>query len=423
MKKLTIGFLLFCFTSNGQNSITLQSCIDKAKMNSNNFVVEYSAFRSATIEKRFHNWSLLPNLGAYSGFNVSFGRRLDPFTNSFATTSVNSHSLGLNSSFILFNGMNFTYKKNLLNIGIHKREISIQSKQNDITIQVIQLYIDLCKLVKQIEFANIRIEKYKQIQSIQRLLINGGKINEIDTLKSHNSLLNEQNLLLGMEHDIRIKTLDLNYLIGDVLNSQHNYIVNSISQISNKPRFTENYYLEQVALDREIIENQIKIDRANVIPSLSLNGLLGTGFSTNNKDYILPGSPTKPYMDQLSQNLYEGIGFYLSIPLFDRGNWFKTKHLNNQKIEEQVNTIAQLEIQLEKQKLEFEQKRIKNRSEQELTKQSADNFQVIYDKTFLLYSEGRATYIELETVFMDWQAKLVILEVLKLDYEIIKLYE
>lgn len=423
MKQISIVFTLICTVSFGQNQITLQNCIDKALANNTLFASQYGSFRSAQIERSFHAWSLLPNLSAYSGFNTSFGRRLDPFTNTFASTSVNSHSLGLNSSMPIFNGLNFIYKKKLLSTNIRKSEINLESRQNEILIQVIQRYIELCKLTKQVEFTSIRIAKYKQIQAIQRLLIQEGKINAIDTLKSHNSLLNEQTLLLGMEMDIRIKTIDLNYLIGEPLSSENTYSLESVSQATSRLQFSETYSLIQLELDQEIVENQLMIDRAGILPNLSLNGLLGTGFSTNNKDYSSLGSPTKPYRDQINQNLYEGIGFYLSIPIFNRGTWFKTKQISDIKVSEVNSTISQIELQLEKQKLELEQKQIKNRSEQELTKRSSENFHTIYEKTLLLYSEGRATYIELETTFMDWQTKLIVLESLKLDYEILKLYE
>ncbi|MDR0803257.1 TolC family protein [Fluviicola sp.] len=401
----------------------MQTCLDKAQANNALFASQYSTFRTAQIERNFHNWTLLPNLSAYTGFNTSFGRRLDPFTNTFATTSVNSHSLGLNSSMVIFNGLNFVYKKNLLNMAIRKGEISTKSKQNEITIQIIELYVDLCKLVKQVEFAKIRIEKYEQIQAIQRLLIHGGKINEVDTLKSHNSLLNEQTLLIGLEMDIRIKTVDLNYLIDEPLTTRHIYALESVSQITIRPQFLENFTLEQLELDKDIAENQLKSDRSGILPNLALNGLLGTGFSTNNKDYVIAGNPTKSYRDQISQNLYEGIGLYLNIPIFNRGEWLKTKQLYNVKQSERTSAIAQTEMLLEKQKLELEQKRIKSRSEQELTKQISDNLRAIYDKTILLYSEGRTTYVELETAFMEWQTKLVVLENLKLDSELLSLYE
>lgn len=423
MKNFIICALFIHSVSFGQTPITLQTCIDMAQSNNIHYSSQNSSISISQIDRKFNTWSLLPNLSAYTGFNTSFGRRLDPFTNTFANTNVNSHSLGLSSSLTVFNGFSFIYRKNLFNATIKKEGISLRSKQNDIVIQVVENYFNLCKLLKQVEFTRIRIEKYKEIQNIQRLLINGGKINEVDTLKSHNSLLNEQTILLGLEMDLRIKTIGLNYLIGDSLSAAHIYVLESVSQTSGKLPFSEAYILEQLEQEKEIADNQINIDKSNVLPNLSLNALLGTGFSTNNKDFTLPGTPTKLYRDQISQNLYEGIGFYLSIPIFNRGAWLKSKQLYEIKNSERSITIQQNELLLEKQKLEVEQKKLKIWSELALTKQSVENFHTIYDKTFLLYSEGRITYIELETTFMDWQTKMLDLETLKLDQELLKLYE
>jgi outer membrane protein len=423
MKKIVFGFLIYSCTAVGQDSITLQSCLDKAQSNTKLYANEISTTRSAEVERRFHSWSLLPNLSASTDFDVSFGRRLDPFTNTFATTSVNSHSLGLNSSMELFNGLSYVYKRNQFEASIRKGEISFDSKQNELKIQVIEVYIELCKLIKQKEFAEVRIEKYKQIQMIQGLLIQEGKINSVDTLKSHNSLLIEQALLFNMLSDIRLKSIELNYLIGEPLHNEHSFDLTSISQITSKPKLVEDFTLMQLIIDQSIAENQLNIDRSAILPSLSLSALLGTGFSTNNKDYLTTGEPTIRYNNQISQNLYEGIGLQLSIPIFSRGQWLKAKELYSIQMDEFENTKGITAVLLEKRKLELAQNRLKLKAEQELNKHIADNLQTIYEKTVLLYEEGRINYTELETSFIDWQNKLIDVESLKLDSELLKLYE
>lgn len=420
---LIVIFLTDLFALGQQDSISLQSCLDKAQTNSMLYATEFSSTRTAQVERYFHNWTLLPTLGASTGFNTSFGRRLDPFTNTFATTTVNSQSIGLNSNMQLFNGFNFIYKRNILDATIKKNELSLEVKQNELRIKVVELYVDICKLSKQIDFAEIRIERYIQIQGIQRLLIEGGKINAIDTLKSHNSLMNETNLLISLKNDIALKMIDLNYLIGFPLKSQYNVIMESITGITTKPILTQKFALIQLEIEQEIAQNQLKVDRSTALPNLALNGLLGTGFSTNNKDFSTDGNPTKPYQDQVNQNLYEGIGLFLSIPIFNRGAWLKSKQIYAIKSEEREITKEQTAILLEKQKAEMEQKQIKSKAEQEQTKQITNNLKMIYDKTVLLYQEGRATYTELETAFMDWQTKLVALESLKLDSVLLNLYE
>ena len=69
------------------------------------------------------------------------------------------------------------------------------------------------------------------------------------------------------------------------------------------------------------------------------------------------------------------------------------------------------------------QKLLDNNARQELTRQTIENLQAIYQKNLLLYEEGRINYTELQTAFMNWQVKLVELEALKLDHEYLKLVD
>ena len=420
---LTILFGCFIQCASGQEILTLQACLDKVENNSLQTAAESGLLNRSMIDRKFHWWILLPDLSAGSGVNTSFGRRLDPFTNTFATSTVNSQSFGLNSSVQLFSGFSYFYKRNSLDASIRLNDIGLNEKLNSLRIQVIEIYIDLCKLSVQIQLTESRIEKFKQIQTIQRSLISEGRINAIDTLKSHNSVLVEQNQLLDLANESKLKTIELNFGIGSPLRT--NYVFNpaSISEIKERPRFSEKFKVEALETELELLQSQLKSDRSKNLPVISMNGLVGTGFSTNNKDYSLSGNPTKSYSDQINQNLYEGIGFYLTIPIFNKGEWLKTKQLNEIQRTEIAIRKELAEYLLEKKQLEREQKLLNNKAKQEQIVQAANNLQMIYSKSLLLYEAGRLAYTEIETALMDWQLKLSDYELLKIESEILKLYE
>jgi outer membrane protein len=323
----------------------------------------------------------------------------------------------------LFNGFRYLNNRKALDFTISQQELSVQSKQNDLQIRVIETYIELCKQTIQLELATVRIEKYNQIQAIQLLLIKGGKIASIDTLKSRNSLLNEELLLTKLVSEKRLKNLQLNFLIGVPLSTDHTFVLSSVSVITTIPQFAESIELERLAIEAQLNENQLKTDRASILPTLSLNGNIGTGFSTNNKDYTQVGNPTKSYNDQITQNLYEGIGFYLSVPLFNHGDWFKTKELNRVKVNELAQSKQLVELNLEMKKMEREQQLVTKKAELIQVEQIGKNLQLIYDKTVLLYNEGRTTYTEVDKSFLEWQMILVEIESMKLDLEKLKLYK
>lgn len=418
-----IGFFWFSSAVRCQEILTLQACLDKTEKNVLHTSSETASLHVSQLEKAFHWWSLLPDLSATTGFNASFGRRLDPFTNTFATSNVNSQSFGLNSSVVLFNGFDYFHKRRKLIASVRRDEIILSAKQNELKIRVIETYVMLCKLSAQIRLADLRIEKYNQLQSVQRLLIREGKIHALDTLKSRNSLLQEQISKEDLTHTLRLNLMELNVQMGLPLMTEHLFDATSISAITDKPRFAEKFNLESLEMDIEIAESQWKSERSKILPTLTLNGLIGTGFSTNNKDYGLAGAPTKRYGDQLNQNVYEGIGFYLGVPIFSRGEWLKAKKLNDIHQTELTQQRQTLELRLEKQRALQIQKLLDNKARQQLLEQIAGNLQTIYRKSVFLYQEGRITYTELETAFMEWQLKVVELEALKPDYELLKLLQ
>ncbi len=418
-------FLFGCFSTPalGQEILTLQSCLDKVENNSLQTAAESGLLNISGINKQFHWWTLLPNISANAALNTSFGRRLDPFTNTFATSSVNSQSYGLNASLQLFNGFSYFYKQHLLQVTIERDEIGLERKRNELKVRAVGTYLDLCKLSVQVQLAESRKEKYRQIQTVQRLLIKEGRIHVIDTLRSHNMLMEEEDLLRNLENESKLKWMDLNFQMGQPLKSLYSVDLSSIAAVREKIHLDEVFQVELIELESESVQDEWKTERAKILPVISLNGLLGTGFSTNNKDYLLAGNPTKSYSRQINENLYEGIGIYLNMPLFNRGEWLKTKRIDAIKREELESRKEQIDLQLEKQVLELEQKRLNLKLKLEQCKQINDNLEMIYEKSLLLYIEGRLTYPEIQTVFMEWQQKRIVYETLQLDLRLLELVE
>jgi outer membrane protein len=425
MNCLVLILLFGCVSPlvSGQEVLTLKTCLDRVENNSLQIAAESGLLSSSRINRRFHWWTLLPGISANTGVNTSFGRRLDPFTNTFATSSVNSQSFGLNSSLQLFQGFSYFYRQNLLLADIERDELGLSRKRNELKVRAIETYLELCKLSVQIRLAEARMEKYGQIQSIQRLLLKEGRINVIDTLRSHTFLMDEEALWRNLNNESKLKFIDLNFQMGQPLKSFYSVDMSSVAAVKEKVRFDEVFQAELIKIESESLQNEWKAERAKFLPVISLNGLLGTGFSTNNKDYLLTGTPTKSYARQINENLYEGIGFYFSVPLFNHGEWLKTKRINAVQREELQSRKELINLQLEKQTLELEQKRLNLRAKQEQFKQMSDNLEMIYTKNLLLYKEGRLTYPEMQTAFMEWQQKMVACETLQFDLQLLELFE
>lgn len=417
MRHLIILLLFLSSSVMGQEQLTLQQCVDLALANSLQTSVENAEMQSALVNRKYHYWSFIPDLSGSVGFNTSFGRRIDPFTNTFTTKNVNSQTFGLNSSVMIFDGFRFRYNKLVLDYSIQQKELSLEIRQNELLLRIIDLYTEQCKTSVQTSQSVLRIEKYRELQSIQKKLLKEGKITAIDTLKSHNSLLNEELLLTKLKSEQRLKNIELNFLMHVPLRTEYRFDPTSVSAMTSIPVLQKKLEIELLTLQAKVQENQWYVDRAAIFPKLSLNGSFGTGFSSNRKDASLLGNPTIPWNNQIPQNLSENIGIYLNVPLFNHGNWLKTKELHEIKRMEMTQSIERTQLEVEMTRIENEQNRLFKKAEILQTEQITTSFRTIYDKTVLLYSEGRVSYSEVEIVFMEWQTKLSNLETLKLDYE------
>lgn len=406
MKKglLLIPFFC-CFLLSAQDELTLQQCLEKAASFDLQESTELAQIQKSEVEISYHPWSLLPDLYGSVGLNTYFGRRIDPYTNTFTTDQVNSNSLGLTSGVTLFNGLQYFSEKKRLNYVRRSGEINLELKRNERFLKIIDLYTELSSLTIEQTLCTSRITAYRDIQSLQRLLLEAGKISMLDTLKSHNSLILEELQLQTILNSIIIKTYLLNFYSGFELTATHIYSPASFSEVTLLPKPGESYTLQQLENDLLITQEKLKTERSSALPSLTLTGSLGTGFSTNNKNDSLPGTPVKPYFDQLSQNLYEGIGLNLQIPLFNKGTVLKAQKL--QRISEQENRKqSQLsQLRLEQQKAELEQQLVFMKATEVQQTIIAGNLRTIFEKSVLLYKEGKLSYREVETALIDWQNK------------------
>ncbi len=400
-----------------QDTLTLQSCIDLVKKNNYLFTSENASKNRAQLNSKLLKWSLLPTLSSSNNFTTTFGRRVDPFTNTFTTNSANSQSFGLNSSLSIFNGFSYYYSKNKLALDYQKSLITRQQKENDIKLKVIDLFFEAFKQQELIRINKASIEKQQKLKKIQKALFLEGKISLIDTLKTHNSYLNELQQQLSLFRQFNKQRIELNYLTELPLEKQVYYDLKSVSTIEDKVSLPVSFEAQKLQIEHQIVEEQLKLDRAAILPSLNLYGSLGTGFSTNNKDYSLTNTPTIPFTVQVNNNLYESISLNLNIPLFNKLEYVKSKRLSALTKQEINLKEKGLFLEIEKIKVQQKEEQLTLNAQIILTESLIQNLSTIYEKMVLIYKEGKISYFELVATINDLTTK----EIELINYKLTKL--
>lgn len=327
---LTILFFIsFIFPSKAQTSLTFEKCIEIAF--ENNLSIK-NAEISEEISKYQYNGSLtklLPNISGSVSNNYSWGRGIDPSTNSFVNQEFKSYSGGFNTDLNLFSGF-----KNLNSIKLAKQELEenktkIQKLKNEITIEIATKYTNILYLKEIIKSNEEQIKSTQKQLELNQSKFDFGYIPESDVFKIKSQLSNEQLNLINNFNLLSLNDLELKQLLNMPFNQNLDLIPleEKIFSKLNLDIKNESVIIDAIEENPEFkisMINQRKskinlaLSRASFYPSLNAGFGVNSAYSNNNLSFN--------FNDQLKNNLSYGLSFSISIPLFSQfQNHFKAK--------------------------------------------------------------------------------------------------
>ena len=408
-KKLILALsilIVHCPLSIVHSQLSFEQCIELGLKNNNLLATQHANNERTALNHNFGKWSFLPSVSTSSGYNINYGRKLDPFTNTFGVNSVYSNSYGIYSQATLFQGFRY-FKQNKLNQLIRENtKVDFERSNERIKTQVVERCVAIWKLqLKQSQQQKV-IEGLISFKRKQKELVKEGRIRGLDTLETSINIRTQQITLRNIEKDLRIETMNLNFYIGKKIgeNTELLPLNSSIEQIAStlKINVDEYYQLEDLKTKFEVTKQQYKVEITQWMPTLSLIGNLGTGYSSNNKDYSIPSTPIINYDNQLRNNLYQGIGFSLSLPLFNRGDLIKRVKTYNITKDEQEILVNNKIIELEKKRLELKTHLEFLQENIRIQKAICIDKENIYQISQTLYFEGKIRLVELEKTQSDF---------------------
>ena len=330
-------FFYFGFNIQAQTNLTFEKCLEIAFKNNLNI-------KNAEISEEIANYQhkgtiakLLPTVSGSFSNNYSWGRGIDPSTNTFVNQEFKSYSGGLNSGINLFSGF-----QNINSIKLAKQELesnktTIQKIKNEIIIEIATKYTNIIYLKEIIKSNEQQITSTQKQLELNQSKFELGYIPESDIFKIKSQLANEQLTLINNINQLSINELDLKQLINlpytskitlepikDNLFSKLNIDKNDESSINKALEQNPAYQLTLINQKKSKIN--LALSRAVLYPSLNAGFGINSAYSNNNTFFN--------FNEQINNNLAYGLSFSLSIPIFNQlQNRFKVKenNLNYQK--------------------------------------------------------------------------------------------
>ncbi len=337
---------------------TLEQCVARAE--EKNLIVLNSALDLELADKNRERalWDLAPDLNGVASHGYNYGRVVDRFTNTFANDRVRTNNFFLSSNLTLFEGMRKQQTLRQSRIDVDAATQGMEASRNDVRLEVVQAFLDVLGLRERMRATEQQIANTEEQLRLTDALVEAGRIARAELLALDAQLAQEQFTLTDLQnqHDLRMLGLGRSMqleprqmltfdiaapVISDLRVVEPNAAPEEV--LDNVLRTNPAYI--QAELQVQSAERAVTIARAGTLPSLSLQGSLGTGYSGRNfrqvGEPVIDGtvpigftdsgetvySPNfsvntalVPFGEQLDENFNQSLSFTLQVPLFNQMN-------------------------------------------------------------------------------------------------------
>jgi len=416
-----ICILLMYGTTSSQEKFSLDDCILYALENKMELKREYLNVKSAKLNMQASSKLKNPDLRAGLNTFWNYGRTVDPTTNNFVNSTLFVNNYSIRSTALLWN--HGRLKNSVKREKLSKRAADYQYKQleMDITFHVVRNFLNVLFTEETIKQAEAQMKMTEQQLSNVNMLITKGVRPESDRLNIVSQIVESEQRLVIAENDLQVALLNLKQSMN--IHPSEDLIINRSTEmiLTMDPDTIEFQSAYAIAknntpalyagkLNIKSAEENIKIAKASLYPTLSASASLNTvysnqgtevvGFNSQEYDQNVILNSTDPvynfqdtpvsiatealspilrrtnYRSQLDQNLSFGLEIGLSIPIYDKG--FVKNGISRAKLEcedlkyQQQQRFDQLKIELEqllleaksaKKRTQVSEKRLKAQSE------------------------------------------------------------
>lgn len=335
------------------SKLTLKACLDIAL--ANNIPVKQGELleQNAKLNLGQSRMNRLPNVSASLNYGINNGRSIDPYTNSYINQQLSSSNSTLSASIPVFKGFQTQNSIQQASYNYQASKMELQQEKDNLSLNVILAFLQLMNdedvLVltqKQFAVTEKQVERLEQLNkegaiapavlydmkgqyaSDQLALINAGRAVEMSKL----SLAQYMNVPYDKNMQIDREGIDTKMEVYDA--TAENIYTVALQNLS---------FVKAAELRTKAANKAIRVAAADLYPTLSLFGQLGTNFSSAARtstatgtsdvvtsDYVVVNGNNSPviskqtnynsqkidFLKQYNNNLGTFVGVSLQVPIF-----------------------------------------------------------------------------------------------------------
>lgn len=391
MKTKTVISLLL--TANmAMAQMTINDCLLYAREHAHRNRISALEAKRTDADARLSASSLMPYLRLYGDGNMSWGRNIDPETNTYDTKQTLSTGFGVQLSVPLFDGLVNVNNLKSAKAARLKMRATAQIEEDDVSMNVIRCFYQVFYYKAIVEQMEQQLHRdTRELSATEKGLTLGTKsgadVAEFKALVSGDEfqLVNSQNLLSKAYIDLRAA---MGMALSDEpldLVEDENPVGSGI--ITKHPKITER------ELDVTIGRYDLRAAKGAYSPVISLSGGVNTSY------YKMIGTDaTYPSMkNQFKDNMGEYVGLSISLPLFDGLSTSNKVKRAAIALREKEVRLDQMRYELEKELTEAELDYNSSLKELEAAHRRVESESAAYEATRRKYELGQASAIDLYT--------------------------
>ncbi|MDO6808798.1 TolC family protein [Zobellia galactanivorans] len=314
-----IAFAQEADTSSAPKVWSLQDCISYAI--ENNITVKDATLSKNISEVDYSKAksSRLPNLFGSASQGFSNGTTIDPITSDYVSDQIHNTNLGVNSSMTLFQGNQINNQIQQNKLLLEQSSLLEEEAKNSIVISILETYLQTLYSKEGITIAENNLEASEKEVLRAKSRLDAGSIALSDYTEAQSQAATNKYQLIAAKNDYAQHIITLKQLLE--LSPLETMEIETMAENSdlinlelNKEIIYSNAlaYLPEVEASQTNIainEKELDIAKGGYLPTLSLVGSLGTGYTSLNDN---------TFGDQLDVNFNQKLGLSLSIPIFNR---------------------------------------------------------------------------------------------------------
>jgi len=336
--------------------LSLAKAVDLALLNNLNVKSYQVNLRNAELQYQQSKYNQLPSLNGNINQAASFGRSINPYTNSYDSRNINYNNVGINANVTIFNGGQLKNSILQSDYNLKATQEDLQAMRENTSLQVVLSYLTILNAEDQLAIAQTQTGITQlQIQRAQKLVA-AGSLPQSNVLDLKAQLASEESNVVSFQSNLDINKLTLVQLLNDtsITDFQLERISVPVPSTSLYELGISDIYFK--ALDTQPLikaadfrvkgaDKNIDIAKAFRLPTLSLSGSWSANQSNSLKSVQLLGTQdvtlgnvqvaginypivsqqprygegqTVDYFDQLNNTQNKVVSLNLNIPIFSK---------------------------------------------------------------------------------------------------------